>query len=44
MKPEDKLFANLMTLDVKFPYTIDKDNLSKLLVKNPDQSWKNMYM
>jgi len=44
MKPEDKLFEKLMTLDVKFPYTIDKDNLSKLLVKNPDQSWKNMYM
>ena len=33
MKPEDKLFEKLMTLDVKFPYTIDKDNLSKLLVK-----------
>ena len=44
MKPEDKLFEKLMTLDVKFPFTIDKDNLSKLLVKNQDQSWKNMYM
>ena len=44
MKPEDKLFEKLMTLDAKFPFTITKDNLSKLLVKNPDQSWKNMYM
>lgn len=43
--PKEKLFDKLMSLEVKFPYEIDKDNISKLIIKNSsDNTWKNMYL
>ena len=31
MKPDTKLFENEATLDVKFPYTVTKDIVDKLI-------------
>ena len=46
MKPDTKLFQNELTLDVKFPFTVTKDVVEKLLKtnKNDNMSYKMMFM
>jgi hypothetical protein len=45
MKPNTKLFEDVETFEVKFPFSITKDIVEKLIKKTNDDTWyHNMYI
>lgn len=45
MKPDTKLFNDVKTFKVEFPFTITNDVVNKLIKKNKQEQWyKNMYL